>query len=643
MTTFLDNKGNSVHLGSIIGHGGEGVVHEIATDSSLVAKIYHRPLEGARADKLTAMVSASSPEILKFAAWPISTLHKNKQTVGLVMRRIPRGSKVIHELYTPKTRLREFPTADWLFLLHVAANVARGFAALHRGGHVIGDVNHGNILVSNNGTTAFIDCDSFQVSAGGKIYICEVGVPTYTPPELQNKPFRSVQRNQNHDAFGLAVLIFHLLFMGRHPFAGRFSGRGEMPIERAIFECRFPFGQLARQVQMSPPPNSLTLNQVPPSLAYTFERAFGTDAAKGGPRPTPLEWLEHLQGIRSELTRCKTSQSHLYYSKLSGCPWCGIEAHGIILFIQPGALTGFETNIEELWKKLATLPSLTNLPILPTIESSGLSAVAAPIHRDCGRNRRIRMGVGIATVVAVVVLLATVKMDGGLATILFIASVFFAFQLPRGLQKERAKLGIVLGKYRTKYSQIQANFVAECSDRPYAAKLAELQTLRSEYNGLPLQRQRKMQELERNKYQLQLAQFLDQFNLSEAKIVGIGVGRKQMLASYGVDTAADITPPNLSQVPGIGPKFAERLMNWRKGIEPRFRFDPQKAIDRLEIEKIEREIRSRRADLESRIQKGVSEAVAAHTVIATRRKMYGEQAIFALKNVVQAEANYKAH
>ena len=200
------------------------------------------------------MVRSSNSEIIKFAAWPISTLRKNNQTVGLLMRRIPRGDKAIHELYGPKTRVREFPSNDWSFLLHVAANVARGFATLHRAGHVVGDVNHGNILVSSNGITTFIDCDSFQISANGRIYVCEVGVSTYTPPELQNQSFKSIQRTQNHDAFGLAVLVFQLLFMGRHPFAGRFSGRGEMPIERAIFECRFPFGQRAQQMQMSPPP-----------------------------------------------------------------------------------------------------------------------------------------------------------------------------------------------------------------------------------------------------------------------------------------------------------------------------------------------------------------------------------------------------
>jgi len=44
--------------------------------------------------------------------------------------------------------------------------------------------------------------------------------------------FRGLERSAGHDAFGLAVLLFHLLFMGRHPFAGR-SLAGEMTIQYA--------------------------------------------------------------------------------------------------------------------------------------------------------------------------------------------------------------------------------------------------------------------------------------------------------------------------------------------------------------------------------------------------------------------------
>jgi DNA-binding helix-hairpin-helix protein with protein kinase domain len=333
----VDSTGKTVVLGPEVGRGGEGVVYELASNALLVAKIYHRPLDVTRAKKISAMVFTGNPEVIKFAAWPLSVLHDKGRVVGLLMRKVAGSEEPVHELYTPKSRLRKFPMANWQFLLHVASNVSRGFAALHNAGQIVGDVNHGNILVSSSGMSSFIDCDSFQIQTDGQIFLCPVGVPPYTPPELQNRRFDTLIRTKNHDAFGLAVLIFQLLFMGRHPFAGRFSGKGEMPIERAIAEFRFPYGRMAANFQMRPPPCSLLLDQIPTAVGNCFEKAFSQEAAAGGSRPTPLEWLESLAQLQNHLARCSRNKVHIYSSHLSSCPWCDIENQGIILFIEVGS------------------------------------------------------------------------------------------------------------------------------------------------------------------------------------------------------------------------------------------------------------------------------------------------------------------
>lgn len=59
-----------------------------------------------------------------------------------------------------------------------------------------------------------------EFSHASGVFHCDVGVPLWTPPELQGRDFRGLTRTKNHDRFGLAVLMFQLLFMGRHPFAG---------------------------------------------------------------------------------------------------------------------------------------------------------------------------------------------------------------------------------------------------------------------------------------------------------------------------------------------------------------------------------------------------------------------------------------
>jgi DNA-binding helix-hairpin-helix protein with protein kinase domain len=151
-----------------------------------------------------------------------------------------------------------------------------------------------------------------------------------------------------------------------------------------------------------------------------------------------------------------------------------------------------------------------------------------------------------------------------------------------------------------------------------------------------------LQELEKNKHAIQLNQFLDTFSVRTARILKVGDGRKQMLISYAIDSAADVTWESLDRVPGIGPKIARSIMEWRKGLEGKFRFDPQKAVPRVEIEKLDRDIRARQSQLEQSLKAGVQAAAAIHSTIVARRKSYLTQLEQAVRQLVQAKLNYQA-
>src|SRR5665213_2177366 len=266
--SLYDNLNRRVDLGPQLGVGGEGAVFEVVGRPDSVAKIYHKPLDARGEQKLRLMATLARPDLLTVAAWPMATLQQtpNGPLVGILMPRVS-GHKEIHTLYSPAHRKKEFPTADWAFLIQSAMNCAVAFDAIHRRGHAIGDVNQSNVLVSPKAMVSLIDCDSYQISAGGKSFPCEVGVPLYTPPELQGQSFRGVVRTHNHDRFGLAVLIFHLLFVGRHPFSGRPLTRGELPIEKAIKEFKFAFSRAAAQLQIAPPPHAPLLG-IPVSYTH---------------------------------------------------------------------------------------------------------------------------------------------------------------------------------------------------------------------------------------------------------------------------------------------------------------------------------------------------------------------------------------
>jgi DNA-binding helix-hairpin-helix protein with protein kinase domain len=52
----------------------------------------------------------------------------------------------------------------------------------------VGDINPGNVVVSQQAVVKLIDSDSFQVALDGRVFRCEVGVAHFTPPELQGNP-----------------------------------------------------------------------------------------------------------------------------------------------------------------------------------------------------------------------------------------------------------------------------------------------------------------------------------------------------------------------------------------------------------------------------------------------------------------------
>lgn len=110
-----------------------------------------------------------------------------------------------------------------------------------------------------------------------------------------------MERTANHDNFGLAILNFQLLFLGRHPYSGVYSEAEEMPIERAITEFRFAYSKQAPTKSISPPPNSVGLEVVPGYVADLFERAFSERGTSPAGRPTAGDWWDGLLTMEHSL------------------------------------------------------------------------------------------------------------------------------------------------------------------------------------------------------------------------------------------------------------------------------------------------------------------------------------------------------
>jgi DNA-binding helix-hairpin-helix protein with protein kinase domain len=641
---LLDSGGARLQLGAEIGKGGEGAVYRIQGRPDAVAKIYHKPISAEKAAKIEAMVPLGSGSLSAVAAWPLSLVRTDKrQPIGILMP-IVNAHKDVHALYSPKSRRIDFPAANWRFLIHVSNNIARAFAGIHDAGYVIGDVNHGSVLVADSGTVKLIDCDSFQIQTGGRLFLCDVGVPTFTPPELQGQALSKVARSPNHDSFGLAVMIFHLLFMGRHPFAGRFKGAGDMPVEKAIAEFRFAYSSLAGGSLMSPPPNTLPLIAASSSIALLFERAFSRDGVKDGVRPRAREWMDALSNLSKGTKRCDANAAHHHLSTLATCPWCKIEGDsGVALFgvISLGGRLTSTLDPDKDWAIICRIQT----PGFQAMPSATFGAACKPsqevLDEISGRWPRKIFAWLIVGVSAFLLFGLQVSGAGifyGMVTAIIVALMVGG----RGTPASVAQHARAAAEADLALKTLKVRWDKEASNAPFEAKLKALRASWETLRDLPNLRAERLKQLETEKHKSQLLRYLDRVQISSARISGIGPGRLAMLASYGIETAADITQSALRSVPRVGPVIMGTLMDWRTSIERGFRFDPTQGIDPHAIAQIDRDLAQIRSRCEAELRQGIGDLERLRQRITSARSAMTAEIEIALRKLAQAQANLTA-
>lgn len=638
--------GQRVEIGRELGSGGEGAVHDVDGATELVAKLYHHPISPDKVEKLKAMCAVASPSLTKLAAWPQSLLldRPGGKPRGFMMPRVSDRVE-IHRLYSPAHRKQDFPNADWAFLLRTAVNCAAVVDTVHQTGCVIGDVNQGNILVGSDATVCLIDCDSFQVRTASRCFRCEVGVAHYIPPELQSINFRDVDRTVQHDCFGLAVLLFQILAMGRHPFAGRYRGAGDMPIERAISERRFAFGTDAASRQMNPPPHALPLDRLG-AAASLFERAFCTTAA----RPSPAEWHQVLSALERSLTACARSPGHRYLRSLSRCPWCELMDGGAPDFFLSASLRGVAVtldggrfDLEGCWRAILEVSRpVTGLPPVPP------GIARRPAHPVPPQAARARRALGTARAFGwsggILLLLGL-----GLPPLLLLGVVSLVIALlawlgstkGQALKDERAARSARLDNAKAQLRHLES-LRTQLSTEAAATYERFMQTFRNakdELAGMQRAFERDMRQLEVTSRERQLEQYLDRFFIDKAQIPGIGPGRTAVLESYGIETAADVNMAAVRSIPGFGPAMTQRLLDWRRGLERRFTPDPTRGVADSDRRAIVLRYQQRRATLEQSLAGGAQVLRNISQEYERRVDALAGQLVAAADSVAQAQCD----
>lgn len=555
-------------IAELIGKGGEGEVYAIKGHTGLAVKIYNTSIRAKREDKVRAMVGEGLAIKTDLVAYPSDVVTDPRGNfLGFVMRLVS-GYRPLHELYSPKSRQRHFPRADYRFIVHAALNIARAVGQVHQTKCVIGDLNHSGVLVAQDATVALIDADSFQFSLNGKSYPCVVGVPDFTPPELHGKNLASVKRTIEHDNFALAVAIFHLLFMGRHPYAGRYNGP-DISMGDTIAQNRFAYS-LARQAetQTFPPPGALPLDRFPDVISLAFEKAFGLSP---GSRPSAQDWIHALSFLERALSHCSKVRTHYYPSNAGSCVWCKLTGNSS--FDMFPDLSTVETNIptdergtEQAIREILAfhLPTIADLlPVTVTPRSTSDSVRAA----RSGRHERTLIGL--------------IMMAGSIAGFIYAAPMWFiwiglAIWGWATFSDHEVKSGSFQKAFKDadEYLQRELNTFVQRNGIIEVVKVrGDLDAAIAAYKSHGDALARELMVMKSNREARQRQVYLDRFSIRHANISGIGPAKTATLISFGIETAADVNQNAVLRIPGFGDVMTGKLLAWRSEHESRFKYD----------------------------------------------------------------------
>ena len=324
--TYLGAKsGRPYTLATLIAGGGEGKVYTLTGLPNRCAKIYSSAIDAIRVEKLQTLISLSGvTQLTSVSAWPEEILvDASKRPVGFIMPTVT-GSNPLHIYLTPSDRQRLVPDASYGLLVHIAANLCRATGNFHQKGIVLADINSSNFLVLHDGTVRIIDCDSVQIGKSKK-FRAMVAMEEYVPSELQGKRVADFSRTADHDNFGLAVLVFQLLVVGRHPF----SGNGATPLGKAIATRMHPFGRLHSKTCPFCVLGIDASDILSQRVKGLFAKAFDGGAMISRARPSAHEWMDALASFARELITCPANRSHAYAASAKTCPWCRLEAKGL--------------------------------------------------------------------------------------------------------------------------------------------------------------------------------------------------------------------------------------------------------------------------------------------------------------------------
>ena len=330
--------------------------------------------------------------------------------------------------------------------------------------------------------------------------------------------------------------------MGRHPFAGRYLGQGDMPMDRAIAEYRFAYSSRRGSTLMEAPPNVPTLADLPVNLSDAFERAFGPGGPTGA-RASASEWAAILDKAESELIQCASSAAHHYFRTAKTCPWCRMERAypGFQAFVPTFPIHAGEQPL-DLGQLIGAVRAVADPGRAPDLATLMPVAVSQTSSAGWAKEKKIRFRRWFGGILGLTfaLYLLTVTSPGPMFGLLaFFVSAVVGFVPSAAVRAEREKNK----RAQTVWNDTRRNFEQSAGNSYFLHLRQDTDGLISRLQETNLEERRRLDDLTNRKRELQRQHYLEQHDIDQAKIRGIGISRTLTLKSYGIETAADVACP----------------------------------------------------------------------------------------------------
>ena len=350
-------EGKAYTIGKKIGSGGEGDIHLIDGDETIVAKLYHQNLKigfARQERKLKTMIAMHLPYQVNgnvILTWPLDILYQNQQMIGFVMPRIHHKIAIYSLQRYDMDNLHDFNRAcitKYLGEYTLYTKLATAYALawitnyLHSKDIIIGDLNANNILLDlDHRQMVFVDCDSYCIKNHDthEIFPCCVGQPEFLSPELQhNADMGYIKYTKESDDFALGIHLFRLLLNNQNPFGGIDESNSSLsyqsPFDMHIANGDCPY---VKTCGLKLPKGALLLDVLSKDLQQAFKNTFYYDANTLQnhikTRTTAKQWEVILSQYCKQdtkvtyLKQCKKAK-HIYFAHNKTCPICRLQDKG---------------------------------------------------------------------------------------------------------------------------------------------------------------------------------------------------------------------------------------------------------------------------------------------------------------------------